>query len=64
MPQNQKPLDEEYRELMKLAGEEGCLCGIEGCPGHEVIDGKVFIDSHPLGRIVITLHKNKADNKS
>jgi hypothetical protein len=39
MPQNEDPLDEVYRELMKLAGEEGCLCGIEGCPGHEVIDG-------------------------
>jgi hypothetical protein len=64
MPQNEGPLDEEYRELMKLAGEDGCLCGIEACPGHEVIDGKVLIDSHPLGPIVITLHKNKAEDKS
>jgi len=64
MAQNEKPLDEEYRELMKLAGEEGCLCGIEACPGHEVIGGKVFIEDHPLGPIVIKLPKNKAEDKS
>jgi hypothetical protein len=24
---------------MKLAEPEGCLCGIEACPGHEAIGG-------------------------
>src|SRR6266850_7409525 len=54
-PNNVRPapddlLDAEYRELMKLAGEDGCKCGIPHCPGHEVIGGRVFMDTHPLGR--------------
>jgi len=60
MPEKGDPIDEEYRGLMKLAGDDGCKCGIEGCPGHEVIDGKVFIDNHPLG-LVISVPKRKTE---
>jgi hypothetical protein len=50
-------IDEEYRQLMRLAGDDGCECGIEGCPGHEVVDGKILIENHPLGSIVIDVSK-------
>jgi hypothetical protein len=53
------PLDEEYRELMKLAEPEGCLCGIEGCPGHEAISGRLFIENHPLGPVVVEFPDSK-----
>ena len=47
------PLDAEYRQLMKLARDEGCRCGIRGCPGHELIGGKIFVENHPLGVIIV-----------
>lgn len=43
------PLDAEYTKLMELAGPDGCKCGIPGCPGHEVIGGRIFMENHPLG---------------
>jgi hypothetical protein len=46
---------------MKLARDEGCPCGIEGCPRHEVVDGKVFIDNHPLGPIVIDVSDRESE---
>jgi hypothetical protein len=52
---NEDPGDAEYRQLMKLAGDDGCKCGIEGCPGHELIGGRLFLENHPLGPIVITV---------
>jgi hypothetical protein len=45
---------------MKLAGEDGCKCGIEGCPGHEAVNGKIFIDNH-LRAIVIDVPKRKPE---
>jgi hypothetical protein len=52
---NDDSVDAEYRQLMKLAGDDGCKCGIEGCPGHELIGGRLFLENHPLGPIVITV---------
>jgi hypothetical protein len=52
---NEDPVDAEYRQLMKLAGDDGCKCGIEGCPGHELIGGRLFLENHPLGPIVISV---------
>jgi hypothetical protein len=52
---NDDPIDEEYRQLMKLSGDDGCKCGIEGCPGHELIGDRLFLENHPLGPIVITV---------
>ena len=48
-------VDAEYKQLMKLAGDDGCQCGIEGCHGHELIGDRLFLDNHPLGPIVITV---------
>jgi len=52
-PAPNDPIVAEYRELMKLAGPDGCKCGIPQCPGHEVIGGRIFMDTHPLGPIII-----------
>lgn len=51
--QTDDPLDAEYKELMKLTGPDGCKCGIPQCPGHEVIGGRIFMENHPLGTIII-----------
>lgn len=48
-----EPLDAEYREMIELAGSDGCKCGILGCPGHEVIGGRIFMENHPLGPIIV-----------
>ena len=56
------PLDVEYRKLMELTGEEGCLCGIPGCPGHEMIDGKIVIEGHPSGKTIIIEDRSKKDS--
>jgi hypothetical protein len=60
MPKKDDPLDEEYRELMKLAEPEGCLCGIEACPGHELTNGRIFIENHPLGSLIIEIPDSKS----
>jgi hypothetical protein len=52
---NDDSVDTEYRRLMTLAGDDGRKCGIEGRPGHELIGGRLFLDNHPLGPIVITV---------
>ena len=52
-PAPDDPLDAEYRELMALARPHGCKCGIPGCPGHEVIGGRIFMENHALGTIII-----------
>jgi hypothetical protein len=59
MPEKEESLDEEYRELMKLAGDDGCKCGIEACPGHEAFGGRLFIENHTLGPIVVELPEKK-----
>jgi hypothetical protein len=61
MQVREDPINQEYRALMQLAGEDGCKCGIEGCPGHEAVNGKIFIDNHPLGPIVIDVSKRKPE---
>ncbi len=30
-----------------------CFCGAPNCNGHEMIDGKIEIPSHPLGHVII-----------
>lgn len=29
-------------------GDDGCLCGIPNCQGHEVVDGYAIFHDHPL----------------
>jgi hypothetical protein len=49
-PAPDDPLDAEYRELMELAGPDGCKCGIPQCPGHEAIGGlaETAIETAPI----------------
>lgn len=61
MQAKEDPIAQEYRALMELAGEDGCKCGIEGCPGHEAVNGKVFIDNHRQGPIVIDVLNRKPE---
>ena len=56
---NGDTIDEEYRQLMNLAGDEGCKCGIEACPGHEEVAGKIFIENHPFGSIIVEIQSCK-----
>ena len=41
-------------------GNDKCLCGVDNCTGHEVIDGKVSIPQHPHGHIVVHVDENKS----
>jgi hypothetical protein len=55
------PLDEEHRELMRLAGEDRCKGGIEVCSAHEEIGGRLFLENHPLGPIIVERGKEKSN---
>lgn len=39
---------------------QDCMCGVKGCTGHEVVDGKITIPNHPLGHVEIS-EKSLAD---
>lgn len=33
--------------------------GIEGCPGHQVFGGRIFMENHPLGRSSSSIQTNE-----
>jgi len=55
LPRMQKKTDSleaDHTELMELAGPDVCKCGIPQGPGHEVIGGRIFTETHPLGPLI------------
>jgi hypothetical protein len=46
------PSVDQSKQTNNQTVDDGCKCGIEGCPEHEAVNGKVIIDNHPLGPIV------------
>ena len=50
----------DYKAPSESATTEGaspfkpgdCLCGVPDCAGHEAVGDYIFIENHPLGRLV------------